>query len=121
MVTEELLPRAQAGDAVAFERLTEPYRQELLLHCYRIMGTVTDAEDLVQDTLFSAWRAMAGFRGHASVRTWLYRIATNRCLNALRDLDRRRGRYTPVLRGGAARAEPNWRGDVARTVPGRAA
>jgi RNA polymerase sigma-70 factor, ECF subfamily len=89
MVTEELLARAQAGDEVAFGELTEPYRRELQLHCYRMLGTVSDTEDLVQDTLLSAWRAMAGFRGEASVRTWLYRIATNRCLNALRDRERR--------------------------------
>jgi RNA polymerase sigma-70 factor (TIGR02960 family) len=89
MVTQELLDRARAGDAAAFAELTEPFRQELQLHCYRIMGTAADSEDLVQDTLLSAWRAVVGFRGQASVRTWLYRIATNRCLNALRDRDRR--------------------------------
>ena len=85
MVTEELLARARAGDGVAFGELTEPYRRELQLHCYRMLGAVSDAEDLVQETLLSAWRSVNGFRGNASVRTWLYRIATNRCLNALRN------------------------------------
>jgi RNA polymerase sigma-70 factor, ECF subfamily len=89
MVTQELLDRARAGDDTAFAELTEPYRQELKVHCYRMLGTLADSEDLVQDTLLSAWRAMADFRGEATVRTWLYRIATNRCLNALRDRDRR--------------------------------
>ncbi len=89
MVTEELLARAQSGDQAAFGELTEPYRRELQLHCYRMLGAVRDTEDLVQDILLSAWRGMAGFRGQASVRTWLYRIATNRCLNALRDRERR--------------------------------
>jgi RNA polymerase sigma-70 factor (TIGR02960 family) len=89
MVTDELLARARAGDGAAFGELTEPYRRELQLHCYRMLGTISDAEDLVQETLLSAWRSVGGFRGKASVRTWLYRIATNRCLNALRDAERR--------------------------------
>src|SRR5580698_2303014 len=89
MVTDELLDRARAGDGVAFGELTEPYRRELQLHCYRMLGAVSDAEDLVQETLLSAWRSVNGFRGNASVRTWLYRIATNLCLNALRDRERR--------------------------------
>jgi RNA polymerase sigma-70 factor (TIGR02960 family) len=111
MVTEELLVRARAGDAVAFEELTEPYRRELQLHCYRILGTVTDSEDLVQDTLLSAWRAMADFRGHASVRTWLYRIATNRCLNARRDRERRPAPATAPS-SGLTPPEPSRAGEV---------
>ena len=78
------LDRARAGDERAFGELTEPYRRELLLHCYRMLGSLADAEDVVQDVLVAAWRAIAGFEGRASVRTWLYRIATNRCLNAIR-------------------------------------
>ena len=74
---------------MAFGELTEPYRGELQLHCYRMLGTISDAEDLVQETLLSAWRSLNGFRGNSSLRTWLYRIATNRCLNALRDAERR--------------------------------
>jgi RNA polymerase sigma factor (sigma-70 family) len=79
-----LLARATAGDGDAFEALTQPYRRELQLHCYRILGSLHDAEDLLQETLLAAWRGLAGFEGRASLRAWLYRIATNRCLNALR-------------------------------------
>lgn len=89
MVTETTLDRARAGDAEAFRALTEPHRRELQLHCYRILGSVQDAEDMVQETLLAAWRGLDGFQGRASVRAWLYRIATNRCLNALRDAGRR--------------------------------
>jgi RNA polymerase sigma-70 factor (TIGR02960 family) len=67
----------------------ERFRGELQLHCYRIVGSVQDAEDLVQETLLAAWRGHGGFEGRAALRTWLYRIATNRCLNALRDRQRR--------------------------------
>jgi RNA polymerase sigma-70 factor (TIGR02960 family) len=84
-----LLARAQTGDEAAFGALTESFRAELQLHCYRIVGSVQEAEDLVQETLLAAWRAVEGFEGRASVRSWLYRIATNRCLNALRDRSRR--------------------------------
>ena len=83
------LDRAQAGDADAFRDLTEPYRRELQLHCYRILGSLTDAEDMLQETLIAAWRGLDKFEGRSSLRTWLYRIATNRCLNALRDAGRR--------------------------------
>jgi RNA polymerase sigma factor (sigma-70 family) len=81
---EAPLARARAGDEEAFRELTEPHRRELQLHCYRILGSMQDAEDLVQETLLAAWRGLHGFEGRASVRSWLYRIATNRCLNALR-------------------------------------
>jgi RNA polymerase sigma-70 factor (TIGR02960 family) len=83
------LARARAGDEDAFGELTDPYRRELQLHCYRILGSVQDAEDLVQETLLAAWRGLEDFEGRSSVRAWLYRIATNRCLNALRDRARR--------------------------------
>ena len=73
----------------AFRRLTEPHRRELQLHCYRILGSVQDAEDMVQETLLAAWRGLESFEGRASMRSWLYRIATNRCLNALRARSRR--------------------------------
>jgi RNA polymerase sigma-70 factor (ECF subfamily) len=79
--------------ATSFEQLAERHRRELLVHCYRITGSVQDAEDLVQETLLAAWRARGEYEGRASMRTWLYRIATNRSLNALRD----RGRRPPEL------------------------
>jgi RNA polymerase sigma-70 factor, ECF subfamily len=89
----QLLSRAQSGDEVAFQALTESLRRELHVHCYRIVGSVQDAEDLVQETLVAAWRGLEGFEGRASLRSWVYRIATNRCLNHLRD----RGRRLPEL------------------------
>ena len=83
------LARAQRGDEDAFGRLTEPYRRELQLHCYRIVGSLQDAEDLLQETMLAAWRGLEQFEGRSSLRAWLYTIATNRCLNALRDRERR--------------------------------
>jgi RNA polymerase sigma-70 factor (TIGR02960 family) len=83
------LERARAGDEEAFRELTEPHRRELQLHCYRILGSVHDAEDMAQETLLAAWRSLEAFEGRASVRSWLYRIATNRCLNMLRARSRR--------------------------------
>jgi RNA polymerase sigma-70 factor (TIGR02960 family) len=88
-VTADLLARAQAGDSDAFAQLIDPYRRELQVHCYRFLGSVQDAEDALQDTLLSAWQGLAGFEGRASVRTWLYRVATSRCLDALRSARRR--------------------------------
>ncbi|MFD7155348.1 sigma-70 family RNA polymerase sigma factor [Kribbella sp. NPDC059898] len=85
----DLMSRAQAGDAEAFRALTEPHRRELQVHCYRMLGSFQDAEDALQDTLFAAWRGLRQFEGRASVRTWLYRIATNRCLDAVRAARRR--------------------------------
>ncbi|HEY7621993.1 MAG TPA: sigma-70 family RNA polymerase sigma factor [Solirubrobacteraceae bacterium] len=76
-------------DDQEFRALVEPFRRELQLHCYRIVGSIQDAEDLVQETLLAAWRGLERFEGRASLRSWLYRIATNRCLNAMRDSGRR--------------------------------
>ena len=88
-MSAELLGRARAGDREAFAALVEPHRGELQVHCYRMLGSVTDAEDALQDTLLAAWQGLGGFEGRASLRTWLYRIATNRCLNARRAAGRR--------------------------------
>src|SRR5580658_3870582 len=93
---ETVLERARAGDDRAFGELTDPYLGELRLHCYRMLGSVQDAEDVLQETLLSAWRGLGQYEGRASLRTWLYRIATNRCLNELRAGARRR------------RGEPVW-------------
>jgi RNA polymerase sigma-70 factor (ECF subfamily) len=101
-VSQDHLQAARAGDEQAFRALVEPYRRELQLHCYRILGSVQDAEDVLQETMLAAWRGLDEFGGRASLRTWLYRIATNRCLNALRD-DSRRPRREPIRT-----VEPSW-------------
>src|SRR5918997_1193222 len=110
----DLLALARNGDGDAFRALVEPYRRELQVHCYRILGSVQDAEDLLQETLLAAWRGIGGYEERASLRTWLYRIATNRCLNALRAGTRRPPEYADHRAEGAfpepshRRAEPSW-------------
>jgi RNA polymerase sigma-70 factor (TIGR02960 family) len=96
MVTAGTLAQARAGDEQAFRELTDPYRGELLAHCYQILGSVADAEDMLQETLLAAWRGLPGFEGRSSVRTWLHRIAVNGCLNALRDRSRRPREVPPM-------------------------
>jgi RNA polymerase sigma-70 factor (ECF subfamily) len=95
-MTTELLGRARAGDREAFAQLVAPHRGELQAHCYRMLGSLQDAEDAVQETLLAAWLGLDGFEGRASVRTWLYRVATNRCLNQLRSAARRPVAATPL-------------------------
>jgi RNA polymerase sigma-70 factor (TIGR02960 family) len=109
-VTEQTLAHARAGDGAAFRELTDPYRRELQLHIYRIVGSAQDAEDLLQETLLAAWRGLEQFEERASVRAWLYRIATNRALDVLRasrrrpeDLQRMKEMPEPTRYG-----EPIW-------------
>ena len=106
-----VLTRARAGDADAFRELTDPCRRELELHCYRILGSLQDAEDMLQETLLAAWRSLDEFQGRASLRTWLYRIATNRCLNLLRSKARRPAEEVPPMPEPpppTRRSEPVW-------------
>jgi RNA polymerase sigma-70 factor, ECF subfamily len=88
-VEAEHLSAARAGDSQRFGELTEPYRRELLVHCYRILGSLHEAEDMVQETMLRAWKRLGTYEARASFRAWLYKIATNACLDAL---DQRRGR-----------------------------
>jgi RNA polymerase sigma-70 factor (ECF subfamily) len=115
VVTGELMSRARAGDGDAFGQLTEPYRRELVVHCYRMLGSVQDAEDAVQDTLLAAWRGVRGFEGRSSLRTWLYRIATNQCLNARRAAGRRPAKEWDVPR--VEPPEPTRLGEVVWLEP----
>jgi len=108
---EELLRRAGTGDESAFAELAHGYRAQLQLHCYRIVGSVQDAEDLVQETLLAAWRGLEGFEGRAALRSWLYRIATNRCLNALRDRGRRPQELPPPPQETPAPPQPTRLGE----------
>jgi RNA polymerase sigma-70 factor (TIGR02960 family) len=113
--TSDLISRAQAGDADAFRELTEPHRRELQVHCYRMLGSFQDAEDALQDTLLSAWQGLGEFEGRASLRTWLYRIATNRCLNARRSAGRRPAQEWNIP--GVEPPEPTRRGEVVWLEP----
>lgn len=106
--TPDLLALARGGDGDAFRALVEPFRRELQVHCYRILGSVQDAEDVLQETLLAAWRGIDSYEGRASVRTWLYRIATNRCLNALR-ADARRPQEAVACQSEVALPEPSYR------------
>ncbi len=110
-MTEATLARAQAGDGEAFRELIDPYQAELLAHCYRILGSIHDAEDVLQEALLAAWRSLGRFDGRA-LRAWLYRIATNRCLNYLRDESRRpQAAALPALESGRTlpvRSDDPW-------------
>ncbi len=93
MADERLVSAARAGDEDAFARLVEPHRKGLHAHCYRMLGSVADAEDALQDALLNAWRGLAKFEGRSSLRSWLYTIATNACLRAI---ERRPKRVLPI-------------------------
>jgi RNA polymerase sigma-70 factor (TIGR02960 family) len=111
LMTERLLSKARDGDELAFRELTDPFRRELELHCYRILGSLQDAEDMLQETLLAAWRGLDDFEERASLRTWLYRIATNRCLNLLRSNARRPAKEVPQMPEPpppTRRSEPLW-------------
>jgi RNA polymerase sigma-70 factor, ECF subfamily len=105
-MSQQLLSRAVQGDEDAFRELTDRYRRELQFHCYRILGSMQDAEDALQETMVSAWRGLARFEERSPLRAWLYRIATNRCMDALRDA----GRRPPPLptRRSPRRRQPGW-------------
>jgi len=114
----ELIARCRTGDAEAFRELVEPFRRELLVHCYRFLGSLHDAEDALQETLFDAWQGLGAFEARSSVRTWLYRVATNRCLKVLRSAGRRPRMAVPGT--GAARyelPEPSAHGEVVWLEP----
>jgi RNA polymerase sigma-70 factor (TIGR02960 family) len=114
-VSTELIDRARTGDETAFRELVGPYQRELHVHCYRILGSVADAEDAVQETLVTAWRSLGGFEGRASVRTWMYRIATTRCLNILRAASRRPAMSLPPM--DVEPPEPSRLGEVTWLEP----
>ena len=114
-VAADLIARARAGDGEAFRELTERYRRELQVHCYRMLGSVQDSEDAVQDTLLAAWQGLGGFEERSSLRTWLYKIATNRCLDLLRAAERRPAREWDVP--GVVPPEPTRLGEVTWLEP----
>src|SRR5918995_2053473 len=115
VVAADLISRARAGDGDAFRELSEPYLRELQVHCYRMLGSFQDAEDALQDTLLAAWQSLGAFEGRASLRTWLYRIATNRCLDARRSASRRPAKEWDVP--GVEPPEPTRLGEVVWLEP----
>lgn len=114
-MSTDLIDRARSGDEVAFQQLVGPHERELQVHCYRILGSLADAEDALQETLVTAWRSLPGFEGRASIRTWLYRIATTRCLNLRRSASRRPATDSRIL--GVQPPEPTRLGEVAWLEP----
>ncbi|HTZ63847.1 MAG TPA: sigma-70 family RNA polymerase sigma factor, partial [Solirubrobacteraceae bacterium] len=99
MNDSQLIDAAVAGDEQAFAELMEPHRRPLHAHCYRMLGSLQDAEDASQETLLRAWRSLSSFQGRSSLRSWLYSIATNVCLRAI---ERRPSRVLPIDYGPAA-------------------
>ena len=112
-MTADLIDLARAGDGDAFRQLVGPYERELRVHCYRMLGSVQDAEDAMQDALLAAWQGLGGFEARASVRTWLYRVTTSRCLNVRRSARRRQGTMPP----GPTPPEPTRLGEVTWLEP----
>jgi len=115
VMAADVIARARAGDGEAFRELTEPYLRELQVHCYRMLGSFEDAEDALQNTLLTAWQGLGGFEGRASLRTWLYRVATNRCLDARRAAGRRPAKEWDVP--GVEPPEPTRLGEVVWLQP----
>lgn len=115
VVADDLVARARAGDGKAFREVVAPHLRELQVHCYRMLGSISDAEDALQDTLLAAWQGIASFEGRSSLRTWLYRIATNRCLNARRTAARRPAKEWDVPR--VDPPEPTHLGEVVWLEP----
>ena len=115
MVTADVISSARAGDGDAFREAMAPYRRELHVHCYRMLGSFQDAEDALQDTLLSAWQGLPSFEGRASLRTWLYQIATHRCLNMRRSAGRRPAKEWDVP--GVEPPEPSRLGEVVWLEP----
>jgi RNA polymerase sigma-70 factor (ECF subfamily) len=115
MMGTDLISRAKAGDGEAFRQLTDPYRRELQVHCYRMLGSLQDSEDALQDTLLAAWQGLGRFEERASIRTWLYRVATSQCLNAYRSASRRPQTAWPVP--DVEPIEPSRLGEVAWLEP----
>ena len=114
-MVDDLITKARAGDGEAFRALTEPHRRELFVHCYRMLGSIQDAEDVLQDSLVAAWQGLGSFGERASIRTWLYRIATNKCLNAIRTVRRRPAKAWDIP--GVAPPEPTRLGEVVWLEP----
>jgi RNA polymerase sigma-70 factor (ECF subfamily) len=115
VVSEDLIDKARAGDGDAFRDAIAPYRRELQVHCYRMLGSFQDAEDALQDTLLAAWQGLGSFEGRASLRTWLYQVATNRCLNMRRSASRRSAQAWNVP--GVEPPEPTRLGEVVWLEP----
>jgi len=116
-MTGDLITQARTGDEQAFRQLVEPYERELQVHCYRMLGSVQDAEDAVQETLLAVWRSLGSFEERAAPRTWLYRIATRRCLNALRSASRRPPVNTSPPSFAFTPPEPSRHGEVTWLEP----
>jgi RNA polymerase sigma-70 factor (ECF subfamily) len=114
-VKADLISRARSGDGDAFRELTGPHHRELQVHCYRMLGSFQDAEDALQETLLAAWQGFGEFEGRASLRTWLYRIATHRCINARRSTSRRPAKAWDVL--SVVPPEPTRLGEVVWLEP----